>query len=60
MSRRPARFTESDVRRAAKVLRELGMNAYLQIAPDGTITIGFIDSKASSGAGLHRKQGVVV
>lgn len=37
MSRRPARFTEADVRRAAKVAKQLGLS--VEIAPDGTIRI---------------------
>ena len=37
MSRRPARFTEADVRRAAKVAKQLGLS--VEIAPDGTIRL---------------------
>jgi hypothetical protein len=37
MSRRPARFTEADVRRAAKVAKQLGLA--IEIAPDGTIRL---------------------
>jgi hypothetical protein len=37
MSRRPARFTEADIRRAAKVAKQLGMA--VEIKPDGTIRI---------------------
>jgi hypothetical protein len=37
MSRRPARFTEADVRRAAKVAKQLGLA--VEIAPDGTIRL---------------------
>jgi hypothetical protein len=37
MSRRPARFTEADVRRAAKVAMQLGLS--VEIAPDGTIRL---------------------
>lgn len=35
MSRRPARFTEADLRRAAKVAKELGMA--VEAYPDGMI-----------------------
>lgn len=38
MSRRPARCTEADIRRAAKVAKEMGMA--VDILPDGTIRIG--------------------
>ncbi len=37
MSRRPARFTEADLRRAAKVAIELGMT--VSVTPDGTIIL---------------------
>ena len=37
MSRRPARFTEADVRRAAKVAKQLGLA--VEITPDGTIRL---------------------
>jgi hypothetical protein len=37
MSRRPARFTEADVRRAAKVAKQLGLS--VEIATDGTIRL---------------------
>lgn len=37
MSRRPARFTEADVRRAAKVAKQLCLA--VEIAPDGTIRL---------------------
>jgi hypothetical protein len=37
MSRRPARFTEADIRRAAKVAKQLGLA--VEIAPDGTIRL---------------------
>ena len=37
MSRRPARFTEADIRRAAKVAKQLCLA--VEIAPDGTIRL---------------------
>lgn len=37
MSRRAARFTEADVRRAAKVAKQLGLA--VEIAMDGTIRL---------------------
>ncbi len=37
MSRRPARCTEADIRRATKVAKEMGMT--VNILPDGTIRI---------------------
>ena len=37
MSRRPARFTEADLRRATKIAKERGME--VEIAPDGTIRL---------------------
>ena len=37
MSRRPARFTEADIRRAGKVAKQLGLA--VEIAPDGTIRL---------------------
>ena len=37
MSRRPARFTEADIRRAAKVAKQLALA--VEIAPDGTIRL---------------------
>lgn len=39
MSRRPARFTEADLVRALKTARAQGIDAAIEIAPDGTIRI---------------------
>jgi hypothetical protein len=39
MSRRPARFTESDIRRALAAVTKSGGNAVVEIAPDGTIRL---------------------
>jgi hypothetical protein len=60
MSQRPARFTESDIRRAAKAVLSLGRNAYIQVAPDGTITIGFIEPNASTEGRTPKKNRIVV
>lgn len=37
MARRPSRFTEADVRRAAKVAKQFGLS--VEIMPDGTIRL---------------------
>lgn len=37
MSRRPALFTEADLRRAGRVAKELGME--VQVLPDGAIRL---------------------
>lgn len=41
MSRRPARFTQADVRRAVMALATSGQETFLHILPDGTFSIGF-------------------
>lgn len=38
MSRRPARFTEADIRRAIKVAKREGAGV-VEIKPDGTISV---------------------
>jgi hypothetical protein len=54
MSRRPARFTEADVRRAAKVAKQLGLA--VEIAPDGTIRLAPANvTKATDAAPLGRE-----
>lgn len=60
MPRRPARFTEADIRRAIKAVTKLGVNAYVQVAPDGTITIEFKEPDANPDGGLHKKRKRVV
>ena len=39
MSRRPARFTQADVRRAVEAAKSAGKDWAVEIAPDGTIRI---------------------
>lgn len=39
MSRRPARFTESDINRAVKVAEKRGPAWKVRVAPDGAIEI---------------------
>ena len=60
MSRRPARFTEADIRRAVKALIGLGTNTFLQVSPDGTFTIGFKEPAVTAGGGVQKKSRVVV
>jgi hypothetical protein len=60
MSRRPARFTEADIRRAMKVMREFGSKVFLLILPDGSLKIGFDETGNSQMAGLQNRVKVVV
>lgn len=46
MSRRPARFTETDLKRAAKVAKALGVA--IDIMPDGTIRVAPAPETAST------------
>lgn len=39
MSRRPARFTQSDVARALKGAEQAGVKMAVEISPDGTIRL---------------------
>lgn len=45
MSRRPARFTEADIRRAGKVAKELGMEIAVEL--DGTICIRPMENRVN-------------
>lgn len=51
MSRRPARFTEADLRRAAKVAKSLGMA--VEAKADGTIRIVPLSNDEQGSAGVH-------
>jgi hypothetical protein len=54
MSRRPARFTEADLRRAAKVAKMLGLA--VEVAPDGTIRLcPVIEANHSTASPLPRE-----
>jgi hypothetical protein len=39
MSRKPARFTQSDIYRALKAVQQSGLNMAVEISPDGTIRL---------------------
>lgn len=39
MSRRPARFTQADITRAVKGVKEAGENMAVEILPNGTMRI---------------------
>lgn len=45
MSRRPARFTESDLARVIRVADRLGVARTIEIRPDGTISLVPVDAK---------------
>lgn len=45
MSRRPARFTEADIRRALKAAERFDVPMAVEIKPDGTIRIVPVDGK---------------
>jgi len=51
MSRRPARFTEAEARRAAKVAKAEGMA--VEFLPDGTIRLIHAQEIETKGAGLR-------
>jgi hypothetical protein len=39
MSRRPARFTQTDLSRAIKAIAQAGSNMMVEVLPDGTMRI---------------------
>ena len=39
MSRKPARFTEADIRRALSAVAKSGTNTVVEISPNGTIRL---------------------
>jgi hypothetical protein len=39
VSRRPSRFTESDITRILRVARKLDVDVVIEVRPDGTITV---------------------
>jgi hypothetical protein len=39
MSRRPARYTQADIRRAMQAAQALGVSVAIEILPDGTIRL---------------------
>jgi hypothetical protein len=49
MPRPPARFTETDLKRALKAARAVGEDMSVRVLPDGTIEI-YRDTKDNSGA----------
>ena len=43
MSRRPARFTQADVARAIRAVKQTGSSMAVEVAPDGTIRLVPVD-----------------
>lgn len=39
MSRRPARFTESDLRRAIRAMKKEGVDVSVEMSPDGFVRL---------------------
>ena len=60
MSRRPARFTQADLRRAINVACQFDPPWRVRIMPDGTIDIEASSPKAKKSEGLERKREIVL
>jgi hypothetical protein len=58
MSRRPARATQADIRRAVEAARQAGANMVIEITTDGTIRL--VPAKAGQGQNLGTKHRIVL
>lgn len=60
MSRRPARCTKADIRRALEAVEEAGMPMAVEILPDGTIRISPPAEKAKEPARVGQRPVIVL
>lgn len=60
MSRRPARVTQADIRRALAALKIAGSNMALEILPDGTIRLTPALAKPSELEEIRPRKGIVL
>jgi hypothetical protein len=55
MSRRPARATQADIRRAVQAARQAGAQMVVEITPDGTIRLTPADQNTPKDVAQQRK-----
>lgn len=60
MSRRPARFTEADLRRALKAAKKYGDNLAVDVLPDGTIRIAPVPPQDGQSPAPSEKRRIVL
>lgn len=60
MSRRPARVTQADIRRALKAAEKAGVARAVEIAPDGTIRLVPIPPQADKPAPVPDDEVIVL
>lgn len=60
MSRRPARCTQADLRRAIKAAEQAGGHSAVEVLPDGTIRITPIPPQASEAPKAAPKREIVL
>src|ERR1019366_6648153 len=60
MSRRPARCTQADIRRAIKAVEQAGASMAVEILPDGTIRLTPVSQKPEDNAVIGPQRRIVL